>query len=119
MKNSIIQAFKEKDSFIGIVTVSKIEFVHQGTRSEKVLIDFTIDQKFCSSINSKLIETGVYYNYTLNGEPPFIVGNKYLIIFKNLINSNTRVWPEPFQVLNDHNRQDLIEFCKNLNKTRE
>jgi len=119
MKNSIIQAYKEKNGFIGIVMVSRIEFIHQGTRGAKVLIDFKIDQKFYGSINSKLIETGVYYNYAMNGEPPFIVGVKYLIVFMNIVNSNTRVWPEPFQVLNSHNGQDFIEFCKNINKTRE
>ncbi len=116
LKKSIIQAYREKDSYIGIVTTTKIEFIHQGTRGEKVLIDFKINQSIYGAINSELIQTGIYYNYLVNGEPPFTIGTKYLVVFRGVDKSNIRFWPESYQVLDCQNCQDVIEFCEQLKK---
>ena len=95
MKNSIIHAFKESNSYIGIIVIVNIEYLHKGTRGEKILIDFKIVQSIHGSI--KATQMSSYYNYPLNGTPPFIIGKKYLVVFKSLIDSNTHIWPVSFQ----------------------
>jgi hypothetical protein len=110
IEGKISQVIKEKDGYVGIVTVLESEIIRPGSRGEMAVMRIKVNNSIYGSID----ETASLTIYTKNSQSPLLVNKKYLVVLKDVELFRPRFWLEAFQVLDCQNCNDIVSQCKKL-----